>query len=387
MTTTEANTLSLQAFQVEKQYDLGHGQAPKRAVDGISFRISEGERVGFIGRNGAGKTTLLQMLAGITSPTRGHLEVQGKVTAIFTLGMGLREDLSGLENIYIEGELQGRTREMTREIIDQVVDFAELDDFIGRPVRTYSTGMKARLAFSTIVHIKPEILIVDEALSVGDARFSAKASSKMRELTQMGRILILVSHSMAAVEDMCTRCIWIDSGRIRLDGTPAEVTRAYLQEVRNADEALLALRFRDQVFNDAYFAGWAVQDAQLRNGEGAGVHALVTGDYADFWAKVQVPVGVDFDALLRLERLDGIPVMETSSRFGSSEHDIRAFKVDLGKLVLNFGVYRAELEVRATDGRRAARRSLVFEVVNPRPPAGGRPILVYPTTLAVTKVT
>jgi lipopolysaccharide transport system ATP-binding protein len=142
----------------------------KIAVDQVTFTLREGERLGIVGRNGAGKSTLLHMIAGISNSSSGRILINGKVTSIMTLGVGLRDDLSGRENIYVDGEIQGKSRSEVNEVIDQVIDFAELGKFIDYPVRTYSTGMKARLAFAMISHIDPEILIIDEALSVGDLR-------------------------------------------------------------------------------------------------------------------------------------------------------------------------------------------------------------------------
>jgi lipopolysaccharide transport system ATP-binding protein len=376
------NRLAIHAEGVEKHFQLAHGQV-KKAVHGVSFGIAEGERVGIIGRNGAGKTTLLQMLAGITDPSGGRLDIEGKVTAIFTLGMGLRDDLTGLENIYVEGELQGRPREQTARVVDEIAAFAELGDFIHRPLRTYSTGMKARLAFSTIVHIDPEILIVDETLSVGDARFSAKASAKMRELTQRGRILILVSHSMAAVTDMCTRCLWMDGGVLRQDGDPQAVTEAYLKEVRQSDESRLFERFRRDLVEESLAPGWEVAGIAMHSGEGLPATVLVTGEPASLAADVACPAGEPIEARLRVERLDGLVVLESRGaaaalRAGADGH--ARLRVDFGPLRLNYGFYRALLEVSGAGGV-AARRATLFEVVNPRPHAGGRPVLVYPTTL------
>ncbi|TFY99673.1 polysaccharide ABC transporter ATP-binding protein [Ramlibacter rhizophilus] len=389
MSPASPTSLAIRAEDLCKHYALGHGQPPKKAIDGVTFRIGEGERVGFIGRNGAGKTTLLQMLAGIAEPSGGILHVDGKVTAIFTLGMGLREDLTGLENIFVEGELMGRTREQTQALVDEIVAFAELGAFIDRPVRTYSTGMKARLAFSTIVHIEPEILIIDEALSVGDVKFGAKATAKMRELTRKGRILIVVSHSMGAIEDMCSRCLWIDEGRIRLDGPPSEVTRAYLDEVRRADEAKLSERFRHQLVNESLLPGWSIDAAEMQSAEGLVVQHVVTGDSCAFSARVRAPAGEGFQAVLGLHRLDGLAVLETTCRFDGQSAAMcasgeRRLHLDFGRLPLNYGLYKAQLEIR-TDAGPAARRAVLFEVVNPRPPRGGRPVLVYPSTLTVTK--
>ncbi|MEJ8835237.1 ABC transporter ATP-binding protein [Ramlibacter sp. AN1133] len=381
------NELSIEARALQKHFQLAHGPV-KKAVDGVSFRIGEGERVGIIGRNGAGKTTLLQLLAGIADPTAGTLDVHGKVTAIFTLGMGLRDDLTGVENIYVEGELMGRSRDQTRGLIDEIADFAELGEFIGRPVRTYSTGMKARLAFSTIVHVEPEILIIDEALSVGDARFAAKATDKMRELTRRGRILILVSHSMGAINEMCTRCIWIDAGVVRQDGAPEPVTAAYLQEVRQSDNAKLLERFRREIVHEALAPGWDIPALAMHTAEGLPASVLVTGDPVALAAQVLGAVGTAFKARLRVERLDGLVVLESDAASDGAALRIPAggrteLRVDFGRLALNYGIYRMLFETLADHGV-TARRSILFEVVNPRPHRGGRAVLVYPAALHVT---
>lgn len=377
------STLSIHSRELRKVFALADGRT-KAAVDGISLDIAEGERVGFIGPNGAGKTTLLQILAGIAERTTGVLDVHGKVTAIFTLGIGLREDLTGRENILVEGDLHGRSRGETEGLVDEIVEFAELGEFIDRPVRTYSTGMKARLAFSSIVHIEPEILIIDEALSVGDSRFATKAARKMRELTQRGRILILVSHSMGAIEDMCTRCVWLDDGKVARDGLPRDVTRAYLDHVRTHDENLLAERFRHELHAEAILEDWSVAELCLRGRDGRVASTAITGDPAKLEFRIQAPAVSAFSASLKLDRLDGLFVrgwhqgLLTTGPLGQA-----TVRLDFGDLVLNQGIYIARLEVQA-DGKPAARRTAVFEVVNPRPPRGGRPVLVYPAHFNVT---
>jgi lipopolysaccharide transport system ATP-binding protein len=383
--------LRIEAAGLEKHFGLAVENQVKRAVDGISFSISEGERVGFIGANGAGKTTLLQMLAGISEPTGGKLNIVGKVTAIFTLGMGLRDDFSGLENIYIEGELQGRARQETEKVISEIVEFAELGEFIDRPVRTYSTGMKARLAFSTIVHIDPEVLIVDEALSVGDARFSAKATRKMKELTQRGKILILVSHSMGSIQDMCTRCIWLEGGKIRLDGAPGEVTKAYLDQVHREDDGKLFERFRRELVDESAMVGWKVEDLGLRVGVAPQpVRTLVTGEAAALSADIRGHPGCSFDARLHVRRLDGLVVRESLAsesalRLRVGGDGATRVTIGFGQLPLNYGTFLARVDV-LVGGNIAARRSTLFEVVNPRPHKGGRPVLVVPSHFNITRL-
>ncbi|MEE8114445.1 MAG: ABC transporter ATP-binding protein, partial [Nitrososphaerales archaeon] len=226
----------------------GHNKSKRTvAVDKVSLSINAGEQVGIIGSNGAGKSTLLRMIAGLAPPTSGRLEVQGHVTAVFTLGLGLREDLTGRQNIYANGELQGKDREEIDQVIEKIIEFTDIGEFIDYPLRTYSTGMKSRLAFSMLMHIDPEILIIDEALSAGDGFFIDKAREKMTEICDRGKISIIVSHAMQSIVDMCTRCVWMEDGRVVMDGDPTGVTRAYLGSVRKRDETALVQKVSGHV--------------------------------------------------------------------------------------------------------------------------------------------
>jgi lipopolysaccharide transport system ATP-binding protein len=213
------------------------------ALSGISFSIGEGERVGIIGRNGAGKTSLLSILAGITQPSAGTIDISGDVHAMLTIGAVLKDEATGRENIQIDGAFHGRSTIEMAALTDEIIAFAELGEFIDRPVRTYSSGMKARLAFSMGAFIDPDILIIDETLSVGDAFFSAKASERMRAIAARGRIVIMVSHALGSIVEMCSRCLWLDRGRLIMDGDPATVTAAYTAAVNAADEEELARKF------------------------------------------------------------------------------------------------------------------------------------------------
>ena len=194
-----------------KTFQLSRG--PFKAIDNVSLKIEKGERVGIIGTNGAGKTTMLSIIAGLLEKTSGEIDVEGHVDCIMSLGTSIREDATGRMNIYIDGEVNGKSKEEIDEIIDEIINFSELGTAIDQPVRTYSTGMKSRLAFSMIIYLKPEILIIDEALSAGDTQFGIKASKMMKKICSQGKILILVSHSMNAIKDMCDRCIWMDHGK------------------------------------------------------------------------------------------------------------------------------------------------------------------------------
>ncbi|MGY3444257.1 ABC transporter ATP-binding protein [Bradyrhizobium sp. USDA 4473] len=222
-----------------------------QALDQISFEVAEGERVGIIGRNGAGKTTLLSIIAGLTEPTSGSVEVDGDLHAMLTVGAVLREDMSGRDNIFLDAAVHGRSRQQIDQVADEIIAFAELGEFIDRPVRTYSSGMKARLAFSMGAFINPDILVIDETLSVGDAFFAAKATRRMQEVAASGRIVIVVSHGLGSIVEMCSRCLWLDGGRLVMDGSPQVVTKAYEAAVREADEAELMRKFEGRLVSRA----------------------------------------------------------------------------------------------------------------------------------------
>jgi lipopolysaccharide transport system ATP-binding protein len=201
------------------------------ALKGISFEVQQGEVFGIIGRNGSGKSTILGLTAGVMQPDRGSVKTQGKISSLLELGAGFHPDLSGIENIMLNGILSGNTRADMMKKMEQIIEFSELADFIYQPLRTYSSGMHARLGFSVAVHIDPEILLVDEALAVGDLDFKGKCNRKMKEFTESGATIIIVSHDMPAIAELCNRVAWIDSGTIMKIGEPREVIKAYLHHL------------------------------------------------------------------------------------------------------------------------------------------------------------
>jgi lipopolysaccharide transport system ATP-binding protein len=206
------------------------------AVRDVSFDIMPGEVVGLIGRNGAGKTTLLKLLARITEPTAGRAEVRGRIASLLEVGTGFHPELTGRENIFLNGAILGMRREEIRRRFDEIVAFAEVERFIDTQVKHYSSGMYLRLAFAVAAHLEPEILLVDEVLAVGDASFQAKCLGRMRDVSDSGRTVVLVSHNLEAVQRLCERAIWIDGGRMAMDGTAVEVIATYLQAGRAHSE-------------------------------------------------------------------------------------------------------------------------------------------------------
>jgi ABC-type polysaccharide/polyol phosphate transport system ATPase subunit len=208
------------------------------AIKNVSFEVPHGKVMGVVGANGAGKSTLMRTVAGILPPTRGRVEVQGRVSTLLSLGVGFNKKLTGRENVVLGGLAAGLTRAELREKYDEIVEFAELEDFMDMPMRTYSSGMYGRLAFAVAVTMHPDILIIDEALSVGDARFRRKSFDKMRELCGEDRTILLVSHALGSIEKLCDEAIWMDKGRMRMWDEPHAVVEAYTEflGVRDAEE-------------------------------------------------------------------------------------------------------------------------------------------------------
>jgi ABC-type polysaccharide/polyol phosphate transport system ATPase subunit len=209
-----------------------------QAVKDVSFEVPRGTVLGVVGANGAGKSTLVRTIAGILPPTEGRVEVLGRVSTLLALGVGFNRELSGRENVILGGLAAGLGREQLEEKYDEIVEFAELEDFMDMPMRTYSSGMYGRLAFSVAIHMDPDILLIDEALSVGDARFRRKSFEKMRELCRQARTIVLVSHSMGSIQDLCDEAVWMHKGELRKWGDPEEVVHAYTQFLDVGEDAL-----------------------------------------------------------------------------------------------------------------------------------------------------
>lgn len=198
-----------------------------RSLEDVSFEIHEGERVGLIGHNGAGKSTLLRALSNVYAPTAGRAEIVGEIGSLVDIGLGIDGEATGRENIFIRGALLGLKRKEIEERFDEIVEFSELGEFINMPVRTYSSGMHLRLAFAVATIIRPEILLMDEWLSVGDAAFNEKAEKRLNDLVQSSRILVIASHSRELIEKTCSRAIWLEHGKIKMDSSSEEVCFEY----------------------------------------------------------------------------------------------------------------------------------------------------------------
>jgi lipopolysaccharide transport system ATP-binding protein len=201
------------------------------ALRDASFDVAQGEVLGIVGRNGAGKSTLLKVLSRITEPTQGRAIIRGRIGSLLEVGTGFHPELTGRENIYLNGALLGMRRSEITARLDEIVEFAEVHRFIDTPVKRYSTGMRVRLAFAVAAHLETEILFVDEVLAVGDAAFQKRCLGKMGDVATQGRTVLLVSHQLAAIEGLCHRCIWLEDGQVAMEGAPSETISAYLRVI------------------------------------------------------------------------------------------------------------------------------------------------------------
>lgn len=207
------------------------------ALKDLSFKVKQGDRIGILGRNGAGKSTLLKILSRITEPTTGSVRIRGRVASLLEVGTGFHPELTGRENIFLNGTILGMSRVEICRKFDEIVAFAEVDKFLDTPVKRYSSGMYVRLAFAVAAHLEPEILIVDEVLAVGDAQFQKKCLGKMAEVSvKEGRTVLFVSHNLRAISELCNRGVWIDAGQSRGDGVACDVVRNYLEHSNTGSE-------------------------------------------------------------------------------------------------------------------------------------------------------
>lgn len=236
------------------------------ALRGVSLEVRPGEVLGLIGRNGSGKTTLLKTLGGICQPDHGRVTVRGTLSCLMSFGIGFKPTLSGRENVIMNGSILGLSRKLINERMDAIIEFAELGDFIDAPIMTYSAGMRSRLGFSIAINIGPDILLLDEVLSTGDAAFRAKAGNILERFRDGDKTVIIATHSMDLVKNTCTRAVWLDQGQLRMDGAPEEVTAAYI-EASKEQKRVDAAEAAEQKSSDQPVTGQA--DAPRESGDRA----------------------------------------------------------------------------------------------------------------------
>ena len=234
------------------------------ALKDINFDVQQGDAMGIIGRNGAGKSTILKILSRVTAPTEGYIKVKGRIASLLEVGTGFHPDLTGRENVYLNGAILGMTRVEVRRKFDEIVDFSEIEKFIDTPVKRYSSGMYVRLAFSVAAHLEPDILILDEVLAVGDANFQKKCLNKMEKVNKEGRTVLFVSHSMAAISQFCKTCIVLNHGVAEFAGDTHQATHLYLKENKPVSEGPYYGPLVGSIyFNDIYINDQLVSDNMI----------------------------------------------------------------------------------------------------------------------------
>lgn len=256
------------------------------ALQNIGFEVNRGEIVGLVGRNGAGKSTLLKILSRTTAPTSGEIRMKGKVASLLEVGTGFHPDLTGRDNIYLNGAILGMRRSEIKSKFDEIVEFAGVQRYIDTPVKRYSSGMYVRLAFAVAAHLDPEILIIDEVLAVGDAEFQAKCLGKMKDVADKGRTVLFVSHNMGAVADLCTRAILLQNGRLTMDGQTESVIRTYVKQNMNVglnDASALNDPAVRRGTGEARF-----EAIKMTNAEGVEINEFQKGETILFKQKVRI---------------------------------------------------------------------------------------------------
>ena len=245
-----------------------------KALDDVSVTVKAGQSFGVIGRNGSGKSTTLKLVAGITKPTAGTVSVRGRISALIELGAGFHPEISGRENVFINGMMLGLTKREIQRRFDAIVEFAELADFIDAPVKTYSSGMYMRLGFAVAIHVDPDVLLVDEVLAVGDEAFTHKCLDTFADFKRRNKTILLVTHSLSLVERFCDQALWLDAGRTKADGDPKRVVGAYVTDVERQEEQFLAAEDAKAAMEPPVFRPGneaAMEPRVFRPGESAGV--------------------------------------------------------------------------------------------------------------------
>lgn len=316
---------------------------PVQALSDINFSVATGDSLGIIGLNGSGKSTLLQIIAGTLQPTEGNVEVKGRIAALLELGSGFDPEFTGRENVFLNASILGLSQIEIQERYNAIVAFADIGDFINHPVKTYSSGMMVRLAFAVQVHVDPDVLIVDEALSVGDARFQAKALAKIEEILKRGTTLLFVGHDLSAVRAFCNRALLLDKGKVVKSGLPDDVIAEYLfivQKDRVEESGLgIALERHDKGFSAT---GFDIVGAEFLD---MGQHAtLAYGDQLALVVDVQKTIAIECPVLI-LDIIDSRGMQLGGRRIAIPEFNgVRRLRVDLN-CTYQKGIYRIRIRL------------------------------------------
>ena len=355
---------AISAEHLEKRYRLRTGRAPTLkelvlrqippaeivyALRDVSFSVDRGQCFGVVGANGSGKSTLLKLIAGTAKPTTGTIEVEGRVSALLELGAGFHPDFTGRENAYLNGSLLGLSRRQTEAAMPKIESFAQLGRFFDAPIKTYSSGMAARLGFSVAVHVDPDVLLVDEVLAVGDEYFQHKCYAKIAEFRGAGKTIVLVSHDIGLIQRLCDRAIWLDQGRVAASGTVRDVATAYHLEV--GERELRERALRGEVGGRTGSGEVEIVSAKVIDKDGAPKTLLEIGDPASFEIRYRNKSGVN-DAVfgVYVYRDDGTGIYGTNTMLDDiavplREEGVVRFAMD--SLALLPGGY--DVDVAATD--------------------------------------
>lgn len=334
------------------------------ALRDISFTVEPGEVVGFVGRNGAGKSTLLKILSQITPPTTGNAAIRGRVSSLLEVGTGFHPELSGRENIFMNGTILGMSRAEIRAKFDEIVAFSGVERFLDTPVKRYSSGMKVRLGFAVAAHLEPEILIVDEVLAVGDAEFQKKCLGKMETVASGGRTVLFVSHNMGAIQNLCTRAIALRGGEMTDDGQPAEVVQKYLADLVPPESGSFALDNPERRMTGELY----LTDGYILGSDGSPTSHLTAGEEATFVFQYENPLDLGrVNMKLEIRNSSGVVVHflnAADSGFDLQTNRRGTIHCRLPRLSLPIGDY----SVRTTMGSRGKRLDMIpnalsFDVV------------------------
>ncbi len=355
--------LTLKSALVSRTFfsDLTHDEK-FAALKGVDFRVEEGKTLSIIGENGSGKSTLLKLLAGISKPTSGTLTTKGRISALIELGAGFHPEISGRENIFINGIILGLTKKKIQERVDEIVRFAELEDFIDNPVKSYSSGMYMRLGFSIAINVDPDILLIDEVLAVGDASFVPKCLDKINEFKRKGKTIIFVSHDLNTVDRISDEVIWLKNGEVQMRGYPKRVIDAYLEYIGKRDEKAAGIRHQEEEEEgeENQEKRWGSKEIEINN-----VKMLDKKGKEKYIYDANEPLSIEFDVTAHIPEKDfvfgiGIFNSEGISCYGTNTYieDFRSqsisgkgkVRVHIPALNLINGTYYLNIATHKRDG-------------------------------------
>jgi len=341
------------------------------ALKDVSFSVAKGSTLGVIGRNGSGKSTALKLVAGITKPSAGTVKVTGRISALIELGAGFHPEISGRENVFINGIMLGLSKREVEQRFDDIVDFAELREFIDAPVKTYSSGMYMRLGFAVAIHVDPDVLLVDEVLAVGDESFTHKCLDKFGELHRRGKTVLIVTHSLGLVERLCDDAVWLDAGEKQLEGDPHRVIDAYLTSVEEAEQQRMAAATSKALASaaaspptgdmfQATEGRWGSREIEITHVELVGADGQPTfvfeaGDFVAIRLRVRAAQSVaDFVFGVSVFNADGVCCFGTNTDIENMvserlEGDAQ-IEFQMQRLSLVTGTYRVDVAVHRRDG-------------------------------------